>query len=338
MIGWTEDGLVHAWRALAQQAATEEWRFVHLSRMGDVSVEAGCFFPLAREALIVTFPESWPKHADRLPEGKGFDVITLDSSPAWTGRRGIALVRRAAGSPDIFAVMVVDLLRTLGVATVAHGREALRAFLERVREWQRFMSRTHRPLSTERQIGLLGELWVLKLLSETSLAAGALECWHGPLRAAQDFRLPTGAIEVKSTARKKSFLARVNSIEQLEGDGLPTFLCAMRFEETTDGTSLTELVDVLRKRFRSYGVERAFDALLLVMGYFDEHAGHYNRRLTLKTAQAFLADEDLPRLTHASVPKPVRSATYVLDLEALGVQPIDISELFSVLRVATHEP
>ncbi len=71
MSGWTEEGLTRAWRALAQQEAAEDWRFVHLTDMGAVSVEAGCHFPLGREALIVSFPGSSPVNAARLPEGKG---------------------------------------------------------------------------------------------------------------------------------------------------------------------------------------------------------------------------------------------------------------------------
>ena len=75
MTGWTEDGIARAWRALARQEGAEDWRFVHLTDMGAVSVEAGCHLPLGREALIVSFPGSWPVNPARLPEGKGFDVI-----------------------------------------------------------------------------------------------------------------------------------------------------------------------------------------------------------------------------------------------------------------------
>lgn len=57
MSGWTEDGLACAWRALMRQDAEEDWRFVHLTTIGPVSVEAGCHFPVGREALIVSFRE-----------------------------------------------------------------------------------------------------------------------------------------------------------------------------------------------------------------------------------------------------------------------------------------
>ncbi|QBL92334.1 hypothetical protein KSAC_00860 [Komagataeibacter saccharivorans] len=327
MTGWTEDGIVRAWRALARQEGAEDWRFVHLTDMGAVSVEAGCHFPLGREALIVSFPGSWPVNPARLPEGKGFDVSCIEGQSVFTDKTGIALVRRPEGSPDIFAIMVVDVLRTLETAAKSSGRDVMETFLERVREWQTFMARTHRPLSSDVQIGLLGELWMLRLLTDTSLGADALECWQGPLRAAQDFHVRGGAIEVKSTVRTGSFLARINSIEQLDGDRAPIFLCAFRFEENTDGISLADLVSELRKRFGLAGVQRGFEALLMVMGYLEEHSPLYSRTLTLKDARTFRSEGDMPRLIRASLPAAIRSAAYELDLDALEIPSIGILEL-----------
>jgi hypothetical protein len=329
MTGWTEEGLERAWRALARQEASEDWRFVHLTGMGDVSVEAGCHFPLGREALIVSFPGSWSVNPARLPEGKGFDVAFIEGQTVVAGKTAIALVRRPEGSPDIFAIMVIDVLRTLEAAAGTPDRDVIESFLERVREWQAFMARTHRPLSPDAQIGLLGELWMLKLLSDTSLGAGALDCWQGPLRAAQDFHVRGGAIEVKSTVRTASFLARINSIEQLDGTRDPIFLCGLRFEENTDGFSLVDFVSELRERFKHAGVQRGFEALLMVMGYLDEHAPLYGRTLTLKDARGFHSEGDMPRLTRTALPVAIRSAAYVLDLDALEVAYIGITELIN---------
>ena len=329
MTGWTEEGIARAWRALARQEAAEDWRFVHLTDMGAVSIEAGCQFPLGREALIVSFPGSWPVNRARLPEGKGFDVSCIEGQIVFAGKTAIALVRRPEGSPDIFAIMVVDVLRTLETAASCVGRDVMEAFLERVREWQAFMARSHRPLSSDAQIGLLGELWMLRLLMDTSLGAGALDCWKGPLRAAQDFHVWGGAVEVKSTVRTGSFLARINSIEQLDGDRAPFFLCAFRFEESADGISLVGLVTELRERFGLAGVQRGFEALLMVMGYLDEHTALYGRTLSLKDTRAVRVEGDMPRLTRAALPAAIRSAAYVLDLDALEVPSIGLSELIN---------
>ncbi len=333
MSGWTEEGLTRAWRALARQEGQEAWRFVHLTQIGAVSVEAGCHYPLGREALIVAFPGSWPVDAARLPAGRGFDVARVDDQAIFADRTAIALVRRPEGSSDIFAIMVVDVLRALSAAASTANRDLLEAFLARVREWQSFMTRKHRPLSPDAQIGLLGELWMLKLLADSSLGVEALDCWQGPLRAAQDFHVRGGAIEVKSTVRTGSFLARINSIEQLDGDRSPIFLCGYRFEENADGISLVDLVSELRARFGQAGVQRGFEALLMVMGYLDEHAPLYGRTLTLKQGKSFRSEGEMPRLKRASLPAAVRSAAYVLDLDALQVASIGPEEMISDLGV-----
>lgn len=331
MTGWTEEGLEHAWRALARQQASEDWRYLHLTDIGAVSVEAGCHFPLGREALIVSFPSSRSVNSARLPEGKGFDVTIIEGQTIVAGKTAIALVRRSEGSPEIFAIMVIDILRALEVAANKANRDVIEAFVERVREWQTFMARTHRPLSSDAQIGLLGELWVLRLLADTSLGPGALDSWQGPLRAAQDFHVRGGAIEVKSTVRAGSFLARINSIEQLDGTRGPIFLCGLRFEEITDGFSLVDLVSELRERFKHAGVQRSFEALLMVIGYLDEHAPLYGRTLTLREGKVFRSEDDMPRLMRASLPVAIRSAAYVLDLDALEVASVDIDELINEL-------
>jgi hypothetical protein len=338
MSGWTEEGLARAWRALAHQNSGEDWRFVHLTGIGAISVEAGCHFPPGREALIVSFPGTLPVDPARLPEGKGFDVTRIEGQSVFAGQTAIAMVRRPEGSPDIFAIMVVDVLRTLDAAASAVKREVMETFLERVREWQAFMARTHRPLSSDAQIGLLGELWMLRLLAESSLGAGALDCWQGPLRAAQDFHVHGGAIEVKSTVRTGSFLARINSIEQLDGDRAPIFLCAFRFEENSTGVSLIDLVSELREKFAMAGVQRGFEALLMVMGYLDEHAPLYIRTLTLMESRAFLSEGNMPRLIRAALPAAVRSATYVLDLDALEVPLVGLPEVLNEFGLVRNEP
>ena len=333
MTGWTEEGLIRAWKALVHQQSSEVWRFVHLTRIGDVSVEAGCHFPVGREALIVSFPGNQPVNLKHLPEGKGFDVSHIKGQGAFPERTVIALVRKAAGPGDIFAVMVVDVLRTLGTTYGAAHSELMDVYLERVREWQAFMERSRRPLSSDAQVGLMGELWMLRLLTDTSLGPAALESWQGPVRAAQDFHVREGAIEVKSTVRTGPFLARINSIEQLDGDRSPTFLCAFRFEENADGTSLPAIVSSLRSKFADAGIHRAFEALLMVMGYLDEHESLYGRRLVLKETRTFLSEGDMPRLTRATLPTAVTSVAYVLNVDALDTPSIGLSEVKKALGV-----
>jgi hypothetical protein len=284
--------------------------------------------------LIVAFPKAWPINSARLPEGMGFDVVLISDQEAFAGRTAIALVRRAEGSPDIFTTMVVDVLRALERASTGNARAVVDAFLDRVGEWQSFMARRHRPMSPDAQVGLMGELWMLNRLLDSRLGLDALNCWQGPLHAAQDFHVRGGAMEVKSTAGGGSFLARINSIEQLDTDRAPLFLCALRFEEREDGLSLVDAIARLRGRLVEAGHRRAFDALLMIVGYLDEHAQHYGRVLALKEAEAFLVDADMPRLTRSGIPAVVRSAAYVLDLDAVDVPALELTDVMNTFELS----
>lgn len=329
MTGWTEEGIARSWRALTQQLATEEWRLVHLCKIGEVSIEAGCQFPLGLESLILSFPARSSAGLDNLPDCKGFDFVRLKSYARFPGKTAIAIVRRTAGSLDLFAIMVIDILRTLEHATADVKRDLIIVFLDRVREWQAFMAQSQKPLTPDSQTGLFGELWFLRLLTQTPLGTDALECWQGPLHAAQDFHVRNGAIEVKSTIRSSSFPARINSIEQLDAERTPLALAALRFKEAVDGMSLEELVNELRSLFENAGIRRGFDAMLLIMGYLDDHAHLYGRKLLISDSRAFAVDDNFPRLTRADVPAAVRSAAYVLDLQAVGETHVTLSVLLN---------
>src|SRR5688500_7885616 len=113
MTGWTEDGLIRAWSALSEAQNDEEWRLVNLTSIDLVTVHAGRHFPDSREALVIAFPSGWLGKLSGLPDGQGFEATTIEGSAAFGGEDVIALIRRVEGAFDIFAIMVVDLLRFL---------------------------------------------------------------------------------------------------------------------------------------------------------------------------------------------------------------------------------
>lgn len=330
MTGWTEDGLLRSWRALARQQHAADWQFVHLTDVGSVAVEAGCHFPGGREALIVSFPRMTLPGPGGLPDGKGFDVVTVRDERLFGDRTAIALVRRVEGSLDIFTVVTTDVLRCLDAAGTTTPRELAQLFVGRVADWQAFMARKRRPLSPEKQLGLMGELWFLDRMMQSKLGGAAVDCWQGPLHAAQDFHITTGAVEVKSSLSGGTFLAKINSIEQLDTERSPMFLAALTFEVADDGTGLIGMVAHLRERMAEAGLSRVFEALLLVSGYQDEHAEHYRRKLLFVDGRIFDVGDDFPCLRRATVPAQIRRAVYTLDVDALEQTTLQIDDVPSI--------
>lgn len=339
MAGWTEQDLLNSWRALARQSGGVEWRFVPLTTFGQVRFEVGCHFPGGMEALVMLHPKDWTP-SSRLPLGKGFDTAYLrDEKPA--AFASLALVRQPEGSQDIFGLMAADLLRLIEANRDLRGPLLVETFVARVAEWQDFMSRRQRPLSPEAQVGLMGELEMLEILASGPLAPeGALAAWQGPLHAAQDFHVGAGALEVKSTVIPDRFPAKITSIAQLDSERLPLFLCAFRFSVDDAGRTLPEIVESLRRTFAQFSLQKSFDALLIVVGYTDEHAAQYGRKLLGGSVRAFSVDGAFPRLRRAEIPAAILSARYVLDIDSLDPDaapaPVSIEQAIQALGLVTH--
>jgi hypothetical protein len=333
---WAEESLTRSWRALSAPEADETWRFLRIASLGEVLAEAGCHFPGGRECLIVSFPASWPLSIRRFPEGKGFDVLRVGRDFRSDGRTGIAIVRRPEGALDIFSAVAFDLLRILESCSSNDPGSIVRIFLERVERWQEFMARGRGPLSPEARMGLMGELSMLVKLTETPLGPSALHCWQGPRHAAQDFQVGTGSIEVKSTQQAQGFNASIASIEQLDPDRDPAFLVAMRFKPDPGGKSLADLVSDLRSLFETAGIRGTFDALLMLLGYQDEHEAAYEQPFGVQSTRIMRLDDEVPRLLRRHLPRAIRSASYVLDLEAFQAPEIGMTAMLAQLGVANE--
>ncbi|MFY2826577.1 PD-(D/E)XK motif protein [Ruegeria sp. MALMAid1280] len=335
---WSEEGLARTWRAL-KDVEGEEWALSPLHRNSAVIFHAGRSFPGSREAIVVDFPVGTIRPTDRLPGGGGFDVLRVPPHDGSEGREAIALVRLIDGSHELFALMAVNVLRHLEHLGGVTPRATLDAFFVRVREWQEFMSNQRRkPLSTEKQAGLMGELIVLEALVEhMGSALVALDTWQGPLKAAQDFHVNSGAIEVKSTAKAQGFVALINSIDQLDSERWPLYLCAIRFSEDEAGETLTQFVNRLREVMEGAGVRKQFEALLLLSRYMDEHADRYTRSLLPGEVQCFRVEDGFPRLRRETLPCQIRNAKYDLDIESLDSELQSMDMMIQMLGETVDE-
>lgn len=334
MTGWTEEDLTRAWRALGMRHGDEEWRLVNLTTINLVSVQAGRHFPDSREALIVAFPVGWLGKLPGLPNGKGFEAALIEGHPSFERKDVIALIRKLEGAFDIFAIMVVDLLQYLENTNAKDPKTLVSGFLQRVRDWQNFMSRGVKPLSFEAQAGLYGELITLQMLCEIMPGGSAFDAWKGPMHAAQDFHLGSGALEVKTTSTTDVFKARINSIEQLDSDRQPMFLGAVRLKEDAEGKSLNTLVEQLREVADTRARRRSFEALLIMAGYYDEHASNYERSLSVDELRCFNVNAEFPVLRRINLPIQITAAHYTLDLSAISQADIEMGAALKALGIS----
>lgn len=313
------DEFLAAWAALSGQGDEGGWRGIAVAPAGLCELMAARRFPGNEEALLARFPTARLGSSERLPEGKGFEVVRAD--PFGDGRMWIALSRKESGSPDLFAEMVGDVAGAMDASVGADEAAVLRTMLRRVRMWQQFMSRGAGALSPEAELGLVGELLFLARLLDAGVSPEmTLNGWVGPDDAPQDFLVGDGAIEVKSTMSSAGFPVRIGSLEQLDdASASPLFLAAVRFVAADNGVTLPEMVAEVEQRLQ--GEYRAIDYLrerLLSAGYADVHAGQYSRRFEPKERRVFSVSEGFPRLTPGLVPAGVTRAVYEINLDHAG--------------------
>jgi hypothetical protein len=291
-----------------------------------VELRAGRRSPDNAEAILLGFPFACLAASEKLPEGQGFAVERAD--PESTGHIWLALTRKSAGSAELFTAMACDVVGALDESAAAGADESklLRVFISRVGAWQEFMRKGSQVLTPEAEIGLVGELTLLRMIIDAGVPlAVAVESWVGPLDGIRDFELGTGALEVKATLSAAGFPAKIGSLEQLDDSTRhPLFLVGVRLRQTEAGDSLPVLVAALREAARQDAeITRLLGERLLAAGYFDLHAERYMRGFILAAARMIEVKEDFPRLTPGRVPAGITRATYEIDLDKAAGNNID---------------
>ena len=318
-----------AWSSLSGDDPTPGWEAIVIRPAGPVGLQAGRRSPDGAEAILCSFPSARLAPAEKLPEGQGFSVERAD--PESAGRLRLALTRRAAGGTELFETMACDVVGALDEAASAGVAETmlLRVFLGRVGAWQEFMRKGSQILSFEAELGLVGEITMLRMIVEAGVPlVTAVEAWVGPLDGVQDFQLGAGAIEVKATLAPLGFPARIGSLEQLDDSRCqPLFIAGTRLRQTELGQSLPELVANMRDlaKVDSEGT-RLLSERLIAAGYCDAHADRYFRRFSLTDTRIMEVKDDFPRLTVGSVPLGVKHATYEINLDTAAGTSISAAD------------
>ncbi|UOB05865.1 PD-(D/E)XK motif protein [[Acidovorax] ebreus] len=305
-----------AWRSLRDSDDATGWRSISIATIGPCALRAGLSFPDKNEALLVSFAASAVPASEKLPDGQGFTVS--NSEHDGDGVTWLALTRSAHGSVELFAAMVADVAHAMDTEAGADEKRLLRIFLGRIRAWQEFMRKGAQSLSAESEIGLVGELTLLRMIIDSGVPpAAAIESWVGPFDGVRDFELGTGSIEVKATLSAAGFPAKIGSLEQLDDSvRQPLFLAGARLRQTESGLRLPEFVAEMRDVAAGEAeAVRLLSERLIAAGYFNAHADRYIRRFALADTRIVEVKEGFPRLTLGSVPLGVTKATYEIDLD-----------------------
>jgi hypothetical protein len=286
----------------------------------------------ARRALLLEIPAKELPAKRRWPRCRGLEWVT---STASREALHFGVLLKDSKHADLFDSLANDLARRVTSAEKSPAAQ-ITALLGGVARWQKFLSARAEGLSEEAQRGLYGELHFLRGSLLLCFADDvAVAAWQGHQAAHQDFLLPTGAVEVKTTIAKAPHIVRITSERQLDDAGLPALYLHHLALAVRDGAgeTLPQMVASMRARFeKDNETAEQFEDALLAAGYFDAHAWCYEEHgYSVRETNDFAVKRGFPRLTEATIPSGVGDAHYALSLDACRAFQIPANSLVAKL-------
>ena len=220
------------------------------------------------------------------------------------------------------ARLVVDgyaMLMAVADRVQLDGSEPLAALEETLNTWESILS-TRTRLSTESEVGLFGELLVVRALLETGAARAT--AWRGGLGEEHDFGFSDADVEAKTTSGEKR-RHWIHGLTQLVETGeTPLWLLSVQVTRGGEdqGERLPELIDQVLASAKGEDRSRV-EANLAQVGWNEEQRDLFDERWRLRgTPLALRVDADFPRLTPALLAqagidtKPLLQVVYEINL------------------------
>jgi hypothetical protein len=180
----------------------------------------------------------------------------------------------------------------------------------------------HARLSLQEEVGLFGELVVLKHLIRRFPLREAVASWRGPDKEEHDFSVGDHDVEVKTTLSEER-THWISHLDQLSPTiERPLWLISIQLTGVNSGgRSLADLVSEIHNLLRHDPVDAEFSSKLSAAKWRTDAALHYTKRFRLRSMPAaFKIGREFPALsagllTHAGLDLArFRQIKYLIDL------------------------
>ena len=252
-----------------------------------------------------------------MPPESGGLVVRLSHRGDSDVETDIELVLTDAQHRDIFDLLVRDLVEA--AEQPEDEADGVARLLARLSDWQQLLRRlSPRGLSAEAQLGLWGELWVLREILTPALGiAGAISAWRGPTGADQDFQMGPVCMEVKTSAAHVLDRIPVASERQLEvPDDVALVLVGLSVDARMGhGETLDEMIQVVRSSAAEAGCLPLLDDRLEESGCGTEASILLGEMgYSVRSVARFLVGSGFPRLVSTDLPVGVIDVRYRISL------------------------
>jgi hypothetical protein len=217
------------------------------------------------------------------------------------------------------------------------GVDPLAAMEQTLATWQSILT-TRTRMSSQAEVGLFGELLVLRALLETG-AAGA-SAWRGGLSEEHDFGFADADVEAKTTSGEKRH-HWIHGLTQLVATGLtPLWLLSLQITRggEAQGQVLPELIDQVLTMAVGQDRDRV-EQNLAEVGWHEQQRDLFEEPWRLRSVPlALRVDDEFPRLTPPLLAEagidisPLRQVTYEIDLTGRAPSPHHPSPVAAIVE------
>jgi hypothetical protein len=271
------------------------------------------------EALCLVVDQKSITTIREWPASEGFEVEILPEDPGSPkSKLQVILQSTDRRFREVFFALCEDIC---GMLDSAENEEAaVRAFQSRLVKWQSFFKKGRSDgLSPEHQVGLFGELHVMKdILLKAGVHSTVLKAWRGCLKANQDFQFKDWALEVKTSRAVIVDKVSISNVQQLDEDGKsPMVLTVVHVHANrTSGTTLPAVIRELRQGLIGEASE-LFEQGLFEVGFLDIHAEAYeDTKYQILGMNHYEVKEGFPRLCRADLPDGIKKVKYDISIDA----------------------
>lgn len=221
---------------------------------------------------------------------------------------------------SIFAVLCEDLFQS--VSEIVEEESLIQTLKNRFAKWKElFILAKSSGLPPEKQIGLFGEVYLLKLLiQETKNIEHCLSIWTGPETGIRDFEINRTAIEVKTTQTHNHQKIGISSERQLDTTLLSNLFLFHLSLEKRNGSDYT-LNSIVEDVFKLIGdntlLYNTFKRKLTSVGYFEHHKVKYQDiSYFVRDEDFYLVHDNFPRIEENQLMKGVGDVRYSIVLSS----------------------
>lgn len=271
-------------------------------------------------------------HKNFLRKFRGVDIQAIPISATQSVYTIILLERDLT---DIFAMFVEDIIEKLH--NVSDSTKALTLINQRVNYWRKLFSRASGELLTvERQRGLFGELFFLRLLLQNSSNYHEAICtWGGSESANQDFSRNGKAVEIKTTKANKP-IVYISNEQQLDFTLLEFLYLGLISvtEAAGNENSLAGIIEEIRNLVNHDSeLVQEFETRLESAGISNDMIEAYNEiSYSVTNATFFKIQEGFPVILRSSLNnEAIYNVKYQIDISTCTQYEVQEEEVIKIM-------